>query len=184
MNKTLYASVIVIILVLVAVPFFLLPQYENLKEAKEKIETKKRQAEKERKYSETLKSAYYKIFEYKDELRKIDSAIPENDLLIPEFYNFLEKKSLYSGIIMDDISVGGVSEVDASLQKTNFTISFYSTYPTLKRFLSNLHNSARLIEVESVLISPPEEESSLRVTLNLGIYSYNKQEPQKEEVNF
>lgn len=183
MNKRLYVSVIIIILVLVAAPFFLLPKYERLEEAKEKIETKKKQAEKERDYSETLKSAYYKIFEYKDELRKVDSAIPENDLLIPEFYNFLEEKSLYSGIIMDDISVDRTSEVDAGLQKTNFTISFYSTYPTLKRFLSDLHNSARLIEIESVLINFLEEESSLRVTLNLGIYSY-VQEQEKEEANF
>ena len=179
MNKKSYISIIIIALVLIAIPLIFISEYVKFQTARKDFKFKEKQVEKEKEHSLIFKDAYKKLSEYEEEFEKIESVVSDSDLIIPEFYNFIKKEASYSGIILNNISIGGVStDTNLGLERTTFSVSFVGSYPVIKNFLSNLYKNVRLISVDSISLKSTGESSFFEFSLTFGIYSRKEGAPE------
>ncbi|MDD2913279.1 MAG: type 4a pilus biogenesis protein PilO [Candidatus Pacebacteria bacterium] len=173
-NIKFYIGPAIIILTILAVPVFLVPYYNDFQRLEADLRIKERQIEREKEYSVSLKVAQDRLFGYQTELKKIESAIPQGDLVVPEFYNFIKQEIANSGIILQGISIGKpfVVEVGSNLEKTTFSVTVVGTYSSFKSFLSTLYRNSRIVSVDSISMGSANEDGFFQFGLTLGVYSY------------
>lgn len=172
MQKTLIAIFIFIILA-AGVALFGWPKYQEVQLASSEVKIKKLEAQDKEKYFSDLNSISNKLDGYSLELAKIDAALPsEPD--IPALFNFLQKESSQSGLILKNLTWGGVAsfEQSAGIQKITFSLSLAGSYSSFKNFLANLRNNARLFEVESISLTPPAKGDVFSFDLKIRTHSY------------
>lgn len=171
-----YIGPTIILLFILSAPFFLVPYYNDLQKLEATLRMKEKEVEDEKDRSLKIDEAYNKLLEYQPELKKIESAFPERDLIIPEFNNFIKQEVTYSGIILNGIGSGVSSPVEGnpSLEKTTFSVSLTGSYPVLKNFLSTLYSNARLVSVDSISIASTGDDGLFQINALLGIYSYKR----------
>jgi len=147
---------------------FISPKQKSLSLLNSNLSQKKFELESSDKYFQEILKTSEKLKNYQDPISKIDFALPE-DPQIPLLFNFLQKSSSQSGLLLENISSVNLTE-EGGLKKWTTTLKFKGDYPSFKNFLSILEKSARLIKVERVLIS--SEKESLSFTLTISVFSY------------
>jgi len=149
------------------------PRYQNLKELQESVSQKETEIQQQEQYFSNLSQIEEKIRKYDKELAKINSALPE-DPSLPSLFNFLQKASSQSGLILKGISPFEISLLESSpnLKEIQFSFQVSGPYSSFKDFLSTLENSARLIEVENISFSSPKEGELFNFNLRVKVYSY------------
>jgi len=191
MSKSIL-SAILLISIIGAVAFLLLPKNQEFKVLQEKLKAKKDELQYKEQYLLSLKEASEELEKYKDELAKVDSAIPSNPSL-PVLFAFIQKATQYNGLVPKNLGSFLVNIIPASptIKETHLDFEVSGNYASIKDFLHALEKSARLIEVESISLSPEtktptfspspsssapsgetEKEPSLAVTFKIKVYSY------------
>jgi len=152
---------------------FLWPRYQDLKELQESISQKETEIQQHDQYFSRLSQIKEKIREYDEELAKINSALPE-DSSLPSIFDFLQKASSQSGLILKEISSFNISSSKSytNLKEIQFSFQVAGPYSSFKNFLSILENSARLIEIENISFSSPNEGELFNFYLGVKVYSY------------
>jgi Tfp pilus assembly protein PilO len=174
MPKTIYiVAFLLIILILGAVLIW--PKYQELNAIKIEIGAKETELQNIGEYYSDLEQTNLGLEEYADNLAKIETSLPSGPSL-PSFLNFLQEKSSENGVVLKTINfISSPSPISgkSKIKETSLNISFSAPYSAFKNFLSTLENSARLIEVESISFSSPEEkEKPFEFNLGLKIHSY------------
>lgn len=181
----LIASTVLLVVLVGGVIFAVLPKYQEFKDTQLKLKTKEVELTNKKNYIQTLKQTSEELEKYKEETAKIDSAVPTN-LSLPSLFDYLQRASFQNGLIFEFI---GSFSSNPLLEKptiketyTEFSVSGF--YKSAKNLLQTLEKSSRLIEVESVSISPqkqqvkegetavPAEEPSLSIGLKIKVRSY------------
>lgn len=149
-NKPIVAMILFVICA-VLIFLFVYPKFQESNTLKDTLA--KRQLD----YSGT--AAYYakvsdviKIIDSKkDDLAKIDSALP-SDFSVSELLYFLQKKEAEAGLVSKSISFNQGSSVDVSgeVRSITFTTNLSGSYEAFKKFLSSLDTSVRLFDVDSI----------------------------------
>jgi len=167
------AYLIIISLLLSALLFFLLilPKYQNLTVLKEEISQKTFEFQTLENHFKNLQEISEKLKEYQNSLSKIDSALPLSPSL-PELFNFLQRASSQSGLILKKIGPFKVSVVEEELKESKVDLTLSGDYPFFKNFLSSSEKSARLIKIEKISFSSPKEGESFDFDLTIKVYSY------------
>lgn len=157
MQKPILITIFIISTILLVI-FLVYPKYQDSDFIKKKLEQKKEEFIYQQDYYEKINMLNKKLEEYKDELKKIDSALPDEPSL-PALYDYFLKLSSQNGLILTEMSVSSpaVSKADPYLQEILFSISVSGTYTSFKNFLFPLYKSARMIEVESISLAGGEE---------------------------
>jgi len=160
----------VIVLILGALVIW--PKHQDFTDLGNKVETKKSELQYNEEYFQELEVIKEKLEEKKEEVAKIDSALPQEKSLPPVF-DFIQEISSESGLIFKSLSPFAASYLEEfpEIQETRFTIVLSGTYPSFKSFLSALEKSARMIEAENISFSS-EGEEPLTFNLRLKVYSY------------
>lgn len=160
-------------LVLILGSLILWPRFQDLKLLNNQIGKMEEQLRSQENYFSNLNDAKTKFKEYELELSKIDSALP-SDSSLPSFLNFLQKACSQSGLVLKSISPFGSSAMEekSDLQANQTSIQVSGPYTAFKNFLSVLEKSARLIEVENIAFSSPQEESIFNFSLRIKVTSY------------
>lgn len=170
-----YLPILIIALTIIAIPVFLVPYYNSFKRLEVVLSNKEKQIEIEKEEVKKVEEAHQKLIDYSSEVNKIESAFPIKDLLIPEFYNFAKQEIPQSGVVLKDIgggrSASSGGEVEAEIEKTIFSVSVTGSYLNFKNLLSNLYRSSRLVSIESISMSRPDESGLFQFNLSLGVYS-------------
>jgi len=95
-------------------------------------------------------------------------------MVLPAFYNFIQRASSQSGLVLGAISPFSVSSSGEPLNVkeigTGFSLS--GSYTAFKNFLSALERSARMIEVESISLSSPVKGGLFNFNLSIKMHSY------------
>ena len=133
----------------------------ELSEKKQEFETSDRYFQEISKISGRLKN-------YQEEISKVDSALPE-DPSIPSLFNFLQKSSAQSGLLLEKIGSISVKE-EGKLKKWTTTLQLKGDYPSFKNFISILEKSARLIKVEKISLSSEGEAPTFNLTISFFSY--------------
>lgn len=160
------------VIVLIMGALVIWPEYQDFVDLGGKIEVKKNELQYNREYFQELDLIKEKLEEKKEEVAKIDSALPQERSL-PSVFDFVQKISSESGLIFKSLSpfAASRSEEFPEIQETRFTVVLSGAYPSFKSFLFALEKSARMIEVESISFSS-EGEEPLIFSLRLKVYSY------------
>ena len=149
------------------------PKYQELKFSEQRNEEKRAEIAGKEEYFQDLKKAAEALKNYQNQLSKIDSALPP-DPGLEVLFNFLQKASSQSGLVLTDIKSPVTSKVAdlEGLKETELSLVVSGAYTSFKNFLSVLEMTARLIEVESISFSSSEKEGLQKFNLKIKVYSY------------
>jgi len=191
MSKSIL-SAILLISIIGAVAFLLLPKNQEFKVLQEKLKAKKDELQYKEQYLLSLKEASEELEKYKEELAKVDSAIPSNSSL-PALFAFIQKETQYNGLVPKNLGSFVVNVVPANptIKETHLDFEVSGNYASIKDFLHALEKSARLIELENISLgsetkttapgsspsSPTsaeetKKEASLEATFKIKVHSY------------
>jgi Tfp pilus assembly protein PilO len=179
-------SVILLVILLVGGYFFWWPKYQEFRRQSAALEQETKALEQKNNYYSKLEEISNKLAAYKDEINKIDSALPA-EASLPVLFDFIKKTSMENELILNSISPSGAgkssskynksnanteisAETAAGVEKISISISLSGAYPALKNFLSAIYKNARLIEVNSISFSSPSEADLFNFDLSLETY--------------
>ena len=173
MRQITIATIILILCLSAGIIFFGWPAYKNFNNLRFQIENSKADLKSKQEYFSNLKDVLAKIKEHDVELAKINSALPATSV-VPDMVNFLAQKSSQNGVILEKVELERMAPLtpDSKIQKLGFNITVSGFYPALKSFISNLQNSAKIIEINSVTFPQPREGGIFSFNLRLQTYSY------------
>lgn len=160
-----------------AVAFFVVlvwPAYQNLQLSNNGIKEKETTLRSKEEYYSQIKRTSIQLQDYSEALLKISDALPK-DPSLAALVNFLQTNASQTGLIFKKIVLGGTVPLkEGSLKETQFVIQVSGSYSALKNYLSTIETSSRMIELQSVSMKiPPEEsEESPTFTLDIKTYSY------------
>ncbi len=185
MSKSI-AIVILLISILVIGTFLIWPKYQDLRSLQLEIGKKRVELQYKEKHISNLQEVSEELKKYKTELSKIDSALPFNPSL-PSLFNFLQKASSQNGLIfrnVDSFSMTTPKEkptvpTQPGIKEISLNLGVSGSYSAFRNFLSTLEKSARLIKIENISFSSPEEkltvptqETPFDFDLSIRVYSY------------
>ena len=181
-------TIFIILLIILGVGFGLvLPKYKELRELKDKINSKKREIENKREYFLQIKKSYEQLQKYQTELSKVSVALPSK-FSLPFLFSFFQEMANSANLSLKNISYGKsntlLNERGSSIKEIHFSLELGGSYENFKNFIKMLENSARLVDIDNVSVSVGggeegrEEKGSEELSdifnfkLNITTYSY------------
>jgi Tfp pilus assembly protein PilO len=158
MKNYLIYVISTIFLSLLVVFVLVIPNYQELNEINEKVFAQQVALQSQKDYFEELQNTADRLEGTESTFEKIDSALPEGHNLA-NLMNYFQKSASKSGVTMKNISpalVASTKSKEIKASKVNLVLN--GDYPSFKKFLSIIEKSSRLIEVESINFTTPEEE--------------------------
>lgn len=173
LNSLPLAVIICFFLTLILGVGFLWPKFQDLREVQKNIKEKEERLQSNEEYFSNLEEIKINLEEYQGELSKINSALPD-DLSLPSLFDFLQKTSSQSGLVLKGISPFAISSPEEfpALKEIQFGLEVIGSYPSFKNFLSILEESARMIEVKNISFLSPEKGKPFTFSLRIKVYSY------------
>jgi Tfp pilus assembly protein PilO len=168
MKKENFYSIFFILISVLLFFLFISPKQTSLSILNSQLLQKKYELETLDKYFQEILKTSEKLKNYQEEISKIDSALPDNPS-IPPLFNFLQKSSSQSGLLLENIVSINLKE-EGRLKKWTTTLKLKGDYPSLKNFISILENSARLIKVDKISIWSEGESPSFDLTISFFSY--------------
>lgn len=173
MNKKIIIPICLIIVFILGMQV-ISPLYNAYKLKLTEAEVKSIELEDTRSYYNQVASVSAGLEKYSQEIDKINLALPEG-LFSPALFDFFQKKTAETGLILKEPGSlsSAVSKINSNIQEHRMSFSVSGSYPAIKKFLSVLEESSRLMEVQSVSFSGPDKNSSsFSVDLSVKFYSY------------
>jgi Tfp pilus assembly protein PilO len=168
MKKENFYSISFILISVLLFFLFISPKQTSLSILNSQLLQKKHEFETSERYFQEISKTSEKLKNYQEEISKIDSALPE-DPSIPSLFNFLQKSSSQSGLLLENIGSITLNE-EGKPKKWTTTLKLKGDYSSLKNFISILERSARLIKIDK--ISLLGEGESLSFDLTISFFSY------------
>jgi len=185
------AIILLFIIIVFSIFFLILPKHYEFKILQQKAAEKEAEFKAKSEYYFRMEDVFEDLKRRKEQLAKIDTVISPK----PDFSSllyFLQRVANEKGVILTSlkfqkssplkikkvVTVGEVSEIkeeETGIQENFFDFNITGTYPAFRNFLSDLENSARLIEVENISLSaatPDEEETEIKsFEFKIKVYS-------------
>ncbi|OHA70000.1 MAG: hypothetical protein A3H01_01690 [Candidatus Wildermuthbacteria bacterium RIFCSPLOWO2_12_FULL_40_9] len=168
---TIFASLLVIFLLGV---FYTWPQYQRILGFTAELQERNTELKLKKDYFASVKKVAEELDQYKEEIAKVDSAIPVNPFL-PSLFNFTKETAAQNGFVLTKVGRFGVSSSreQQGLREIAFDVSLAGEYSALENLLSALEQSARIIEAENIIFTVREKgDSNPPLELKLKAYSY------------
>jgi Tfp pilus assembly protein PilO len=168
MKKENFYSIFFILISVLLFFLFISPKQTSLSILNSQLLQKRYELETLDKYFQEILKTSEKLKNYQEEISKIDSALPD-DPSIPLLFNFLQKSSSQSGLLLENIGSINLNE-EGKLKKWTTTLKLKGDYPSLKNFISILERSARLIKIDKISILGEGESTSFDLTISFFSY--------------
>jgi Tfp pilus assembly protein PilO len=141
--------------------FFVMPSYRAFKKNQGELSYKKAEYVAKRDYYADITNLPYALQSRKDDIEKIDDALPVGSNFGQLIYYF-QKQAADSGLIMKGlfISQSSLANVKKSGGEISLSISLMGFYSALENFLTNLESSSRLFEVTGMSFGSSSPASS------------------------
>jgi Tfp pilus assembly protein PilO len=168
MKRENFYSIFFILISVLLFFLYISPKRTSLSVLNSQLLQKRQEFETLERYFQEISKTSEKLKNYQEEISKIDSALPE-DPSIPSFFNFLQKSSSQSGLLLENIGSVSVKE-EGKLKKWTTNLRLKGDYPSFKNFISILERSARLIRIEKISLSSEEETPSYNLIISFFSY--------------
>lgn len=157
-------TIILIVISLVLVFLFVIPQYQASKGLETTLAEKQAEYDGRSAYHAKINEVLRQLASRKDVLEKVDNALPA-DFTIAPLVNFFQSKGLENGLtvksvvfsqIQPVVSETMVASMSKEIKQIAFTINISGSYRGLKDFLASLETSARILQITSLSLKSPE----------------------------
>lgn len=161
MGKGILFLIMTIVLV-TYVPLVLWPEYQNLRMLQGDLAQKKMELTVRDQHISHLRELSGQLNDYKNELAKIDMAIPEKADL-PAVFHFLQKAGAENGLILRKIALisSKPAEKEQKIEGAEIETEFGGDYDSLMNFLLKLEKSARFFQIMNISVSSQDGEGIL-----------------------
>lgn len=178
-----YLSIIILIIALSGTAFFTWPKYQQLEFLREDILARETELRSKNEYFDDIKRIFEELKAYEESLGKISSAMPA-DPLLPATFNFIQNTASQSGLILEEVQAGGITTFDGKpvigdetsaprvVKAISLTISLAGSYDSLKSFLAEAEQSARIIEIKNIGFASSKEDEPFSFKLDILVYYY------------
>lgn len=144
------AIAVTLFIIIILILFLVMPEYNAFKALQAELGRKKAEFNAEYDYFSAITKTYYDIQSHKDDIQKIDDALPTDSILGKLVY-FFQEKTTENGLIAKSLflsksSGSGLGNVNDVI----FSLSLMGDYPSLESFIKSLEKSSRLFEVTSI----------------------------------
>lgn len=167
------ARLIIIIAMVIAallVGFFLVwPEYQKFQQLQLELGQKKAELDSKVSYYSEIKNIWGKLEGYEDSLAQIEGAVSESYSL-PALFNYLQRLAGQTGLVMEDLTFGGIA--GETIKEISFNLEISGTYTSFISFLNILEHSAKLFNVKSISFSSPERGQIFSFEVAVATYSY------------
>jgi Tfp pilus assembly protein PilO len=140
---------------LLMVFFLVVPEYKTFKQLQTELGEKRAEFNAEFDYYAAIARVYFELQNRKEDIKKIDDALPTNSSLGKIVY-FFQKTASENGIIIrnlflsksskNNITVGAVNNVEDII----FSLDLLGDYPSLGNFMMAVEKSSRLFEITNI----------------------------------
>lgn len=172
MNKLILIAIVVVLTLALGFAL-LLPKYQAFSVLQSNIREKETELQYKKEYFSQVKEVSEKFTEYPDSLSKISSALPLRTSL-PSLFNLLQTMASQTGLILEDIgSEAADAKAKQAIKEIKVSFGLSGTYSAFKDFLKALETSSRMIEVESISFSVPEDTADpIPFSVKVKTHSY------------
>jgi len=164
-----------LILAVILLAVYIWPKYQDLQAIRLVSQQKEEELQNKKDYYEEIKKTLRELQAHQEALARINSALPD-ELSPPSLFDYLQRTAGGTGLSLKEIALGetAFSDKGQGLKEANVSIDLSGRYhPDFKRFLSNIENSARLLQIESISFSSPKEpEEMFSFQINLKAHGY------------
>ena len=169
-------SVVLLLFVIVGGVFIVRPRYDGLQSLNNQLDNLKIDLKQKQEYYAKVNDVSSQLEQYKNEIAKIDNAIP-TDHSAAALWNYFVKTAPENGLILKKISDGltATSAAADRVQRIPISVSLVGPYSSFKNFLGAVYRSSRIFEVESIkIVSPPKGGNDFSFDLLLRTHSYKE----------
>lgn len=181
-KKIISIIFISIIILLIGAGYFLVwPKFQDFRAKRKEIEVKKEEITLKEEYLLNLSNVSEELLMYKDEISKIDSALPSNPS-VAALFSYFQKTSSENGLIFEEIDVSQLfgsqqtKSTEGKIRNMPFSIMLTGSYSSLKHLVLAVYSNARLIEIKSMgfsVFSEEEVKNLFDFNLEVETQSYN-----------
>jgi Tfp pilus assembly protein PilO len=150
------AIVLMIFAVIVLAFFFVVPEYNTFQSLRLELGQKNAEYNAEMDYYAAIAKVYDELQARKEDVAKIDDALPENPDLGPTIY-YLQQTAKTNGLSIKNLflskSSGALNsdlKTSANVKNMVFSMSLSGSYTSLEGFMVSLEQSSRLFEISSI----------------------------------
>jgi Tfp pilus assembly protein PilO len=149
-------AIALILFVIILLIFFLVaPEYATFGKLKTELSEKKAEYAAEYDYYAAIAKTYADLQEHKDDVKKIDDALPQDPSLGKTVY-YLQQTSKANGLILKNLFLSksskstGEATSGSSVKDIVFSLNLTGDYASLENFIIALEKSSRLFEVTNI----------------------------------
>jgi len=174
-------TIILILLAILLIAFFLVvPEYKMFKKLQAELAEKVAEFNAKHDYYSAVDKAYFELQSRKNDIKKVDIALPE-DRNLNELVYFLQKTAKENGLVAKNLFLSPPSSFTKKDQKNKkivgdvkeivLSMDLSGDYSSLKNFIISLEKSARIFEVIRISFgsapNPP-----YKFSIQIKTYSY------------
>lgn len=140
--------------------FLVVPEYKSLRQLEASLAQGKAEYAAQFDYFAEITKDYYIIQNRKDDIQKIDDALPENPDLGQLVYYF-QKKAKDSGLIFKNLFLSQSSaNSENGVKDLTFSLNLFGDYASLGQFIASTENSAKIFDVTNIYFGSAGASSS------------------------
>lgn len=145
------AIAVTLFVILLLIFFLISPKYQTFKDLQIKLGEKKAEFNAKYAYFAEIAKVYYELQSRKDNIKKIDDALPV-DSSYGRLVYFFQKKAMENGLIIKSLFLSKSSPVsqESDLKEIVFSLDAMGSYSALNNFMVSLEKSSRLFEITSI----------------------------------
>jgi Tfp pilus assembly protein PilO len=142
---------LILFIILLLIFFLVLPEYNTMGQLKAQLGEKRAEFNAEFDYYAAIAKTYSDLQSRKDDVSKIDDALPQNADLGRIVY-FLQQAATENGIIVKGLFLSKAASpgAGAGTKDIIFSMDILGGYPALQQFIISLENSSRIFEVTNI----------------------------------
>jgi len=136
------AIAVILFVVLILVFYLVIPKYKTFQDFLMKLGIKEAEFRAKNAYFIEITKTHKELMQYQDNLKKIETALP-NKLSLASLVNFIYQKGSENGIIIQRITILKSAPIgsDTNIKETNVSLSLFGSYAAFKNFLISMVNS-------------------------------------------
>jgi len=159
------AAALILFIILLLVFFLVVPEYKTFGKLQAELGEKKAEFNAQFDYYNAIANTYQQLQGRKDDIKKIDDALPQDPALGRVIY-FLQQTAKGNGMMVKDLFLSKSSSNSAKSNEGNsvkdiiFSINALGDYASLEKFIISLEKSSRIFEITNISFSSSTSSSA------------------------
>jgi len=159
------AVALILFIILLLVFFLVVPEYKTFGKLQAELGEKKAEFNAQFDYYNAIANTYQQLQGRKDDIKKIDDALPQDPALGRVIY-FLQQTAKGNGMMVKDLFLSKSSSNSAKSNEGNsvkdiiFSINALGDYASLEKFIISLEKSSRIFEITNISFSSSTSSSA------------------------